>query len=173
MFGLTDYEMEMYRNNAQDFAVREVTPRIVSNSKFMTPVLIQEDRMIPDRGYVNQIVTDIETIITLTATNMSYEYAHLQCESELEESQIIAQLHEKFEGYVIMQLIKYGLAFTTDVVTEIVSEIVLELPYLYIAVVEDEDFDDELFLEERLEAYNDYLDSNFADEEEDEEDIDE
>ncbi|QIW88655.1 hypothetical protein P59_057 [Bacillus phage P59] len=175
MFGLTEFEMEMYRNNTQDFAVREVTPRIVSNAKIMTPVLMQGDKMVPDRGYVNQLVTDLETIITLTATNMSYEYAYLQCESELSESEIIAHLHEKYESYVLMQMVKYGVAFTTDFLTEVVSEIVLELPYLYISVVEDEDFDDELFLEERLEAYNEYLDSNFAEDEdeEDEEDIDE
>jgi hypothetical protein len=174
MFGLTEFEMEMYRNNTQDFAVREVTPRIMSNSKCIAPILMQGDKLLPDMGFVNQLMTDLETIITLTATNMSYEYAHLQCESELSESQIISQLHEKYESYVFMQMIKYGIAFTTDVITEIVGEIVLELPYLYISVVEDDGFDEDIFLEERLEAYNEYLDSNFSEyEEEDEEDFDE
>lgn len=168
MFGLTDREMESYRNNTQDFAVREVTPRIVSNSKFMTPATIQGDKVIPDKVFFAQLVTDLETIITLTATNMSHDYAYLQCESKMSEAQIIAYLHDKYESYVLMQLFKYGVAFTSEAVAEIVGEIVLELPYLYIAVVEDENFDEDSFLEERLDAYNDYLESNFADDDFDE-----
>lgn len=178
MFGLTEYEMEGYRNLAQDFAVQEATPRIVSNSQFMTPILMQGGELVPDRNFVNQILTDLETIITLTAVHMAYEYAYLQAESELKESEIIGRLHNKYESYVMVQMIKYGLTFTTEAITEIVGEVVLELPYLYIMVVEDEDFDEDEFLEERLESYNLYLDKNFGgrneedDEEEDEEEDD-
>lgn len=172
MFGLTEQEMDSYRSLAQDFAIQEATPRIVSNSKFMTPVLKQGDELMPDRNFLSQILTDLETIITLTATHMSYEYAHLQCDSDLTETQIIERLHANYEDYVLIQMIKYGLAFTTEVIAEIVGEIVLELPYLYVAVVEDEDFDEDEFLEEKLAAYDAYLDKNFAhDEGEDEEEL--
>ena len=168
MFGLTEDEMEGYRSLTQDFAVQEVAPRIVSKAQFMTPVLRQDEEIVPDREFLNQILTDLETIITLTASNMAHDYAYLQAESEKDEGEILAHLHSKYESYVMVQMIKYGMAFTVDAMTEIVEEIILELPYLYIMVVEDEEFDEDEFLEERLGAYSDYLDRNFADEDEDE-----
>jgi len=169
MFGLTEEEMDLYRDLAQDFAVRDVAPQVVGNSKFITPLIMVEDKPTPNRVYVQQLVTDIETIITLTASHMAYDYAHLQCESDMEEQEIIKYLHTKYEDYVVMQFIKYGITFTLDTITEIVGSIILELPYLYVSVIQDEDFDEDDFLEEKLQAYNDYLNENFAEEEEEEE----
>lgn len=162
MFGLTEEEMNLYRDLAQDFAVMDVTPKIKKEAQFITPVVIQDNEHVPDLVFLRQLLTDLETIITLTTTNMAYEYAHLQCETELSENEIIQRLHNKYEDYLIKNFIKYGIAFTEDVITEIVGEIILELPYLYISVIQDESFDEDEFLENKLAAYNDYLNENFS-----------
>jgi hypothetical protein len=165
MFGLSEQEMDLYRDLAQDFAVKDVAPQVVGNAGFMTP-LIQQDKdtaPIPNRAFLNQLVTDIETIITLTASHMAYEYAYLECESDLAEEEIIKHMHSKYDIYVTQQFIKYGIASTAGVVTEIVGNIILELPYLYGSVIEDDDFDEDEFLEDRLAAYNNYLNENFSD----------
>jgi hypothetical protein len=168
MFGLSEQEMDLYRDLTQDFAVRDVAPQIVSKSHFMTPLIKQGEELVPSRAFINQLVTDIETIITITASHMAYDYAHLQTELEMSEEDIIKHLHKKYESYVIQQFIKYGITFTEDTVLEIVGYIILELPYLYVSVIEDEEFDEDEFLEEKLAAYNDYLNENFSDEEEEE-----
>lgn len=172
MFGLSEQEMDLYRDLAQDFAVKDVAPQVVGNAKFMTPLIRQGEEVVPNRAFIAQLVTDIETIITLTASHMAYEYAFLACESDMSEEEIIKHLHSKYDTYVIQQYIKYGIAATEDVVTEIVGNIILELPYLYGSVIEDDNFDEDEFLEERLAAYNNYLNENFSDrdvEEEEEE----
>ena len=163
MFGLTEQEMDLYRDLSQDFAVRELTPRIVGNSKFITPLIQQDGEIVPNRQYINQLVTDIETLITFVTSHMAYEYAHLQDDSEITEQEIIKHLHSKYEDYLITQFIKYSIAFTTDIASEIVGGIILELPYLYAEVIQDANFDEDEFLEEKLQAYNDYLNENFTD----------
>lgn len=173
MFGLTEDEMELYKDLAQDFAVRDVAPMIVSNSTFMVPVISNGGKNAPSVQYAKELVTDLETIITLVAAHMAYDYAHLQGETDLDEAEVIQHLHSKYEHYLINQFIKYGLTFSTDATTEIVGGIILELPYLYVAVIEDDDFDDDAFLEEKLSAYNEYLNENFSDIEEDDGDWDE
>lgn len=172
MFGLTEQEMDLYRDLAQDFAVTDVAPKMVNRSQFMTPVYLKEDKYVPDTFFLRQLLTDIETIVVLTASHMAYDYAHLQCESEMKENEIIKHLHKKFDDYITSQFIKYAIAFTEDVTTEIVGEIILELPYLYVSVIQDDEFDEDEFLEEKLAAYNDYLNENFSDTDEDDDDED-
>ena len=168
MFGLTEEEMDLYRDFAQDYAVMSLAPKIKSNSQFITPVTVQDSDRVPDLEFLRQLLTDIETVITITTTNMAYEYAHLQCEMELSEDEIVQHLHNKYQDYLIKNFIKYGIAFTEDVIKEIVGEIILELPYLYMSAIQDESFDEDEFLEKRMYAYNDYLNENFLmDEDED------
>lgn len=173
MFGLTEEEMNIYRDLAQDFAVEDVAPKIKKRSQFITPLVQKGEEMVPDMGYLRRLLTDLETIITLTAVNIAHEYAHLQCETNLEEHEVIKHLHNKYEDYVFKQFVKYGIAPTSDIMSEIAGEIILELPFLYAEVIQDENFDEDAFLEERLAAYNDYLNENFSypddEEEEDEE----
>lgn len=162
MFGLTEQEMDNFRGLAQDFAVTNVAQEVIKSAQFIIPVTHEDDKTIPNTMYLSHLLTDLEFIITLTAMNMSYEYAHLQCETNLNEEEIINYLHNKFEDFLFRQFIKYGLAPTSDVMSEVVGEIILELPYLYAEAIEDEDFDEDAFLEEKLKAYNKYLDENFS-----------
>jgi hypothetical protein len=172
MFGLTEQEMDSYRMSAQDFAVQDLTPQIVSNAKYMTPIIEQNGERVPNKLYVAKLVSDIESIIILTATHMAYDYAYLQAESDMQELEIIKHLHEKYEDSVFKYFIKIGVACTPDIYTEIVSEVILELPWLYSKAMNEEKFNVEEFLESKLEAYNDYLNENFNDEDDDDEDFD-
>lgn len=165
MFGLTEHEMESYLSSMQAFAIQEAAHSVVTGAKFMMPATQKGEKLVPDTTFFKLLVTDIETIITLTATSMAYEYAHLQHEAKLDEHEIVKHLHTKYDSYVLKQFIQYGLASTVDVVPDIVGTLVLELPYIYAEVMEDEEFDEKDFLAERLEAYDEYLDTNFYTEE--------
>lgn len=162
MFGLTEQEMDNFLGLAQDFAVMNVAQEVRNSAQFIIPATHEDGKTIPNTMYLSHLLTDLEFIITLTSVNMSYEYAHLQCETDLNEEEIINYLHNKFEDFLFRQFIKYGLAPTSDVISEVVGEIILELPYLYAEAIEDEDFDEDVFLEEKLKAYNKYLDENFS-----------
>lgn len=164
MFGLTEQEMDFYRMSAQDFAVQDVTPQIVSNAKYMTPIIEQNGERVPNKAYVIKMVADIEAVIVLTATHMAYEYAYLQAESEMEELEIIKFLHTKYENSMFTYFFKVGIACTAEVMTEVVGEIILELPWLYSRAMDEKNFNVEEFLESKLEAYNDYMNENFNDE---------
>lgn len=167
MFGLTEEEMNFYRDITQDYAVETVAPKVKKQSIFIVDFVQQGDNAVPDMLQLRQLLTDLETIITLTATNMAYEYAHLQCETDLSEEEIVEYLHKKYEDYVFRQCLKYGVCPTADCMDEIVLSTMLELPYLYAEAIDDEDFDEDEFLEERLAAYTKYLDENVHDDEED------
>lgn len=165
MFGLTESEMEIYRGIAQDYAVREVTPTVIGPSKIITPLeedSTQEDPK-PNLAVVQHLLTDIETVITLTTSYMAQDYAHLQCESELSEKDIFSNLHTKFSNYVTHQFIKYGISFTVNSIDKIIEEILLELPFMYLSVIEGEDFDEDSYLEEKMDAYEEYIEENFMD----------
>ncbi|AIW03352.1 hypothetical protein CPT_Mater195 [Bacillus phage Mater] len=166
MFGLTEQELASYRSMAQNFAIEEVTPKVVTGTEILAPIVKKGEKITADMQFVSKLVTDIETIITLTAVDMSYEYAHLQCDSDMTEEAIIDFLHKSFEDRVITQMISYGVVASSDAAVAIVKEIILELPYMYVAAIEDEELDEDEFLEERLAAYNTYIDTHFADDKE-------
>lgn len=157
MFGLTEHEMEIYRMSAQDFAVQDVTPQIVSNAIFMTPIISRQGEKVPDREHVIKMISDVEEIVTLTATHMAYEYAYLQAESDMEELEIIKFLHDKYIDSVFVYMIKIGIACPEEALTEIVSEIILELPWLYSRALDEDKVNVEEFLESKLDAYNSYM----------------
>lgn len=169
MFGLSEQEMEQYKNMIQNYAVMDVTPMVVGSAKFITPIIEKEDKAVPDTDYVNKLVTDIETVITLVSTHMAYDYAFLQSEPDIKEEEIVTGLHKKYETILMNQFFKYGVSFNMAVLNEILSELILELPYLYMSVIEDENFDDDQFLEDKLEAYEKYLENNFSEEGDDDE----
>lgn len=169
MFGFTEEEFEVYKDMAQDYAVRDVAPTIVSASKFLTPVVKHKGgKPKHDTLFIQQILNDIETIITLTTTHMAYDYAYLQYEEDRDEEEILKHLHGKYEDYLVSQFIKYGITFTTEILTKIVGEIILELPFLYTSVAYEDDFDEDEFLDEKLKAYEKYLEENFSDDSEEE-----
>ncbi|ALA07602.1 hypothetical protein BC01_010 [Bacillus phage BC01] len=169
MFGLSEKDFDEYRDLAQDFAVEELTPNILSGAKLITPLVEKDGKLLPIPSHINKMLSDLETIITLTTVNMACDYADLVTKLELTEADIIKHLHEKYEIYVTNQFIKYCLCFTTEASDLIVGEIILELPYLYVDAISDEDFDGDKYLEDKLKAYNDYLDNNPVFSEEDEE----
>lgn len=172
MFGLTEQEIEIYRMSAQDFAVQDVTPQIVSNATFMTPIISRQGEKVPDREHVIKMVSDVEEIVVLTATHMAYEYAYLQAESDMEELEIIKFLHDKYIESVFVYMIKIGIACPEEALTEIVSEIILELPWLYSRALDEDKVNVEEFLESKLDAYNNYMQDFPSDLEDDEDDWD-
>lgn len=173
MFGLTEQEMDSYKIIVQDYAVRDVTPMVVGSAKFITPVIEQEGKESPDTEYVNKLVTDVEIVITLTALHMALDYAYLQSDSNKKEKEIVKSLHVKYETFLINQFIRYGVSFTEEVLSEIIGQILLELPYLYLMAIQDEDFDDDQFLIDKMEAYEEYIESTLLDEDEGEVDEEE
>jgi len=166
MFGLSEYELETYKSLTQDFAITEAAPTLASKAQFMVPAEVRGEKIIPDMPYLNQMKTDFETIVTLTATSMAYDYAHLLAESTLKDSEIIDKIYSKHESYVLMQFIKYGIVFTDESIREIVGIIILELPYLYMAVIEEDELEVDDEVEARLEPYYDYVQENYPQEEE-------
>ena len=162
MFGLNEQEMELYRDFIHDFAVKEVAPKIVGNSQFITPAVKQGDGYTHDSSYLRFMILDVETIITLTAVNMGYEYAYLQSEDTMTEKEIIDHLHKKYDSYINTQFVKYAVACSAEVTKQIIGDIILELPYIYVSIFEDDSFDEDEFLDEKLEAYNQYLNENFS-----------
>jgi len=169
MFGLSEIELDDYREIAQDFAVSELTPMIVEEAKLLTVLIEKDGKLLPLPSYINKMIGDLEQIITLTTVNMACDYAGLVSEMKLKEAEIIKHLHEKYESYVTKQFIKYNLCFTVESADRIVGEIILELPYLYVDAVDNEEFDGDKYLEEKLVAYNEYLETNPIFGEEDEE----
>lgn len=173
MFGLTEQEMNNYRDSVQFFA-GELATNIIGSSKFLAPIYREGDYVVPDMDALEDFIDDIEDILKPMTINMAYEYAHLQCESELTESEIIKKLIDKYKEYLFTEMLDIGLAFTEDVINKVPVEIVLELPYLYVDVIDperaDEDDKDNM-LEERLDAYTKYIKDtfvNFTDSEEEE-----
>lgn len=162
MFGLTIEEFSLYRDLAQDYAVNQVAPTIINTSEILTP-MNKDAKKGPNMEFVTQLVGDIETIITLATIHSAYDYAHYQGENELDEAEVIKRIHVDYETYLINQFISYGVTFDIVAISRILGEIILELPYMYSAVIEDESFDPDGFLEEKMMAYEDYLEENFPD----------
>lgn len=67
-------------------------------------------------------------------------------------------MDNKYDGFIVNQLIKYGLVFTTNIVDAIKQELIMELPYIYQASQSAEDFDPDEFLDIRLPAHEMYMD---------------
>ncbi|QXN70650.1 hypothetical protein SP3_00172 [Bacillus phage fHSPT3] len=170
MFGLTEQELDNYRSLAQDFAVQDLSPSVVTAAQIMTPATQENGETVPDMEFIEKLVTDIETVATLTVSHMAYDYAHLQSDINLSEDEIVEKLENKYETYVINQFIKYGIVSSSDAASDIVIQTLLELPYLYSRAVEDDSFDEDSFLEERLEAYNSYIEKYYGDAKEEEDD---
>lgn len=167
MFGLTEEDMDLYKELTQNFAVEVVAPMIGQQSKFITHMVTQDGKEQPDKVHINRLVTDVETVITLTVAHMAYDYAYLQYEGT-KEVDILKRLHNKYDTYLMSQFIKYGITFTTDVFGEVLGSILSDLPFIY-ASVTDDDINDEEYIGEKLEAYDQYIQECFSEEEEEEE----
>jgi hypothetical protein len=170
MFGLTDSEMENYRNNVLEFAMRDITPSIISDSRFIIPAAMHEGQLIADGAHMAHLKLDLEKIITMVTMDAAYEYADLQCEGELSEAEMIEKIHNHHSSLLVTRFIQYAVSFTTEVIDTIMGFIIPELPYLYSYAIEDDNFDEDLFLDERLDAYESYvldMESEDGDEEHD------
>lgn len=172
MFGLNEQEMNEYKEYTQSFAIRDLSPRVIEEAKIIAPTTYDDNENIQvDRVFVQQLITDIETIVTITTFQIAYDYAYMQTREEIAEEELIEAIYRTYEGVLMNQFIKYSITFTSDVIASILGEIILELPFIYSSAIQDDNFDEDLFLEERLEAYNTYLEKNFLniEDEEDEE----
>lgn len=166
LFGLTEMEMETYKGTIQDYAINDVVPLVINGSRFLTPVLDEEETVSgepePDKDHIQGIITDVEISVTMTAIYMAYDYANNQKTEEQSEESLVKHLHEKYKDHLMAQFVKYGVSSSNSVISKVISELVLEMPYTYVESIDDEEFSDELFLEDRLEAHNNYLETYFS-----------
>ncbi|AYJ75141.1 hypothetical protein BSP36_054 [Bacillus phage BSP36] len=167
MFGLSDKELIAYRNTIHDYVLDDLSPYIIEKVVYMAPFITKDGERTPDLQFVSTLVRDVENVILLAISAMSYEYAHLQCDLDLNEKDIIERLHYKYDNFIVHKFIQKGIAFSPEIVTEIIGDAILQLPYIYVNAIEDEDFDEDSFLEERADAYSAYIDENFTEEEDD------
>lgn len=150
MLGLNEQDLEIYLNSLQDFSQTTMMDLFIGVAKVLMPDL--------DESFASNVERDVETVIIVTAIAMGYEYAHLQLDPNKEEYDIIHHLDDKYDGFIVNQLIKYGLVFTTNIVDAIKQELIMELPYVYQASKSAEDFDPDEFLDIRLPAHEMYMD---------------
>ncbi|AHN66537.1 hypothetical protein Bcp1_060 [Bacillus phage Bcp1] len=174
MFGLTEKELDRYKDLVQTYAIRDLATDVIEDSTLLVDLIVKDGKYYPVPSFLNALVADIEIVLTVNALHTAYDYAHLQTDVNMSEIAIIQHLHNKYENEIINQFIRYGIAFSADVVEEAMTYLIVELPYLYLQAIDNEDFDKDKFLEDRIKAYEDYLfeigeAGDDEDEEEDEE----
>ncbi|WP_427186159.1 DUF7398 family phage protein, partial [Bifidobacterium breve] len=57
MFGLTEQELDNYRSLAQDFAVQDLSPSVVTAAQIMTPATQENGETVPDMEFIEKLVT--------------------------------------------------------------------------------------------------------------------
>jgi len=171
MFGFTEQELERYKDLVQTYAIRDLAADIVHGAGLIVELVEKDGKYYPVTSSFKTLVTDIEIVLTVNALHMAYDYAHLQDDIEKTEEDIIKYLHDKYETKVINQFIRYGIVTSANVAETVVMEVILELPYLYsLAFKDKESFDGDAFIEERLYAYDEYIENMGAEEEDDDDD---
>lgn len=173
MFGLTEKELDRYKDLVQTYAIRDLATDVIEDSTLLVDLIVKDGKYYPVPSFLKTLVTDIEIVLTVNALHTAYDYAHLQTDVNMSEIEIIQHLHDKYETAMINQFIRYGVAFSADVVEEAMTCLIVELPYLYLQAIENEDFDKEKFLEDRIKAYENYLFEIGEAEEDDDEDEEE
>lgn len=159
MLGLNEKDLEIYLNSLQDFSKTTIMDLFHGVATMLMPVKTHEDGTEElDQKFSSEVVKDVESICVITAIAMGYEYAHLQLDIDKEEYDIIQHLDKKYDGFIVSQLLKYGLSFTTDIIDAIKQELIMELPYIYQASQSAEGFDPDEFLDIRLPAHEMYMD---------------
>lgn len=159
MLGLNEKDLEIYLDCLQEFSRTTIMDLFNGVATMLMPVKTHEDGTEElDQKFSSEVVKDVETVVVITSIAMGYEYAHLQLDPNKEEYDIIHHLDDKYDGFIVNQLLKYGLVFTTDIVDAIKQELIMELPYIYQASQSAEDFDPDEFLDIRLPAHEMYMD---------------
>lgn len=166
MFGFSEEEMSTYDNIINDYAEEDLVPYILSEVLFMGPAATVNGEKSVDIPFIEELVSDIAQVIQSTVVSMAYEYAELQCDLDIEESEIIKILHNEYERSLVGEFISHGIAFTSDIPVEIVGDIIIQLPYFYLNALESESVDTDKFFEDKFEAYAAYIEENFPDDSE-------
>lgn len=155
MFGFTEESFDLYKKAVTHTILEEVLPSLMDRTSFIAPA---------DKGMKAQnnvvamgIFMDIQLITALAASQIAYDYASMQDEGDKSEEEILEMLHIKYLDYVEKNLVQEGVCFSVDAPTEIVGDILLELPYIYADYNTSEGFDQLTYLEERAESYNNYV----------------
>lgn len=161
MFEMTEREMENFLDSAQEYARTTVMLIFENEAQIVAPAYRTETGVKVDPTFLSSILQDVETVLTLTLTHMAYEYADFQKDYRDTvgdtEHEIVDKLREKYEGHLMHQFISYGIVFSSDVIDVVLDELILELPFLYSAAVYEDIDDSDVFLDDRLYAYEDLL----------------
>ncbi|UNA01469.1 hypothetical protein MG295_00052 [Bacillus phage vB_BcgM] len=161
MFEMTEREMEIYLNSTQDYVKTTIMLIFQQESQIVAPGYRTETGVKVDPTFLASILRDIETAVTLTLTHMAYDYADFQKDYRDtygdNEHEIVDNLREKYEGHLMHQFIKYGIVFTSDIIDVVLDELILELPFLYSAAVYEDIDESDVFLDDRLYAYEELL----------------
>lgn len=161
MFEMTEREMEIYVNSAQDYVRTTIMLIFEQESQIVAPGYRTETGVKVDPTFLASILKDVEAAVTMTFTPMVYDYADFQKDYRDtygdNEHEIVDNLREKYEGHLMNQFIKYGVVFTSDIIDVVLDELILELPFLYSAAVYEDIDESDVFLDDRLYAYEELL----------------
>ncbi|AMQ66582.1 hypothetical protein BH753_gp100 [Bacillus phage Shbh1] len=160
-YGLNEDELTTYKQLVQLYTNEGILPSVTESIPFMIPTNKHGE---PDEVFLASLLKDVELSVTLSVVYMSLEYADLQCSDKSEED-IVEYLRVKYENYLSTELLNRRVCFSWETVSDVIIEALLELPYMYVNSVENLEFDEDKFLEERLLAYDKYITLEFLDEE--------
>ncbi|AGT13635.1 hypothetical protein BigBertha_62 [Bacillus phage BigBertha] len=161
MFEMTEREMENFLSSTQDYAKTTIMLIFENESQIVAPGYRTETGIKVDPTFVSNILKDVEAAVTMTITHMAYDYADFQKDYRDTvgdtEHEIVDKLRDKYEGHLMSQFINYGIVFSSDVIDIVLDELILELPFLYSAAVYEDIDDSDVFLDDRLYAYEELL----------------
>lgn len=161
MFDMTEREMEIYINSAQDYVRTTIMLIFEQESQIVAPGYRTETGVKVDPTFLASILKDVEAAVAMTFTPMAYDYADFQKDYRDtygdNEHEIVDNLREKYEGHLMNQFIKYRVVFTSDIIDIVLDELILELPFLYSAAVYEDIDESDVFLDDRLYAYEELL----------------
>lgn len=154
-------ELDIMLDAVQEYAEINLIKTFEEDAKELAPIFEVHGVKFRDRRFNDSIKDEAKLVITTSMLRLANEYADYQ-DANYEyvgayEETIVNILEAKYKSHLKSQFVQHGIPYTDTMIDNLITEMILELPFAYANAFFDNEVEYEVFLSEVLHAYHDEL----------------
>jgi len=146
---------EMFES-VQDYVETSLMVTVDKHKEGITPSYMVGKNRVADLDGYQKTKNDYKHVLTLVMTKMAVDYYNKPHFHD-KERQSIKNIFYKYNVDLESAIVREGLSYTTDLLDELLAEMIVELPFTYANALFKNDKVYEEFLESILDAYEPFI----------------
>ncbi|AZF89170.1 hypothetical protein Goe5_c00620 [Bacillus phage vB_BthM-Goe5] len=154
-------ELDIMLDAVQEYAEINLIKTFEEDAKELASIFEVHGVKFRDRRFNESVRDEAKLVITTSMLRLANEYADYQ-DANYEyvgafEELIVEMLDTKYSSHLKSQFVQHGIPYTDTMISNLITEMILELPFAYANAFCDNEKGYEMFLSEVLHAYHEKL----------------